>query len=260
MTSPLPAETPFCLQRAPGHALRGYAQLAAPGPVGIFVHGFRSHAGGDKARALAAHAGERGYAWLRFDLSAHGESDGDFCDFRISALRDDLLAVMAALARPVVLVGSSMGAWLSVLASLARPTQVRGLVLIAPGFDFLAEIHAGLSDEERALWQQRGCHRFHSTWEAHPYALPFDALADARTVHVLERPLNLPGPVHIVHGRHDEVVPLRVSERFLKLTTAPAKSLKIIDHGDHRLHAGIPAICEAIDRLLSRHGEASPCA
>lgn len=248
MEPPLPAETPFSLQREPGHVLRGFAQLAAPGPVGLFVHGFRSHANGDKARALAAHAERRRYAWARFDLSGHGESDGDFCAFRISALRDDVLAVMNHLGRPVVLVGSSMGAWLAILATLHQPSQVRGLVLIAPGLDFLAAIYSALSAEEQALWAQRGCHRLTSPWEPCPYALPFAALADARDMHVLERPLELPCPVHIVHGRRDEVVPLSVSERFLNLTTAPSKTFDIVDDGDHRLHSGLPAIYRAIDR------------
>lgn len=251
MTDILPAETAFTLERAPGHWLRGYAQLARPGPVGIFVHGFRSHAGGDKSRALAAHAERRGYAWARVDLSGHGESDGDFCGFRISGLRDDLLAVMAAVARPTVLVGSSMGAWLSVLATLARPTQVKGLVLIAPGFDFLATIYSKLSADEQTLWRHRGCHRFRSAWEPFPYALPFEALADARALQVLERPLELPCPVHIVHGRHDEVVPLTVSEHFLNITAAPAKSLEIVEDGDHRLHSGLPAIARAVDGAFS---------
>lgn len=251
MAAALSTETPYSLTRAPGQALRGYVQLAAPGPVGLFIHGFRSHADGDKARALAAHAQRRGYAWARFDLSGHGESDGDFCDFRISALRDDVLALMNALARPVVLVGSSMGAWLAVLATVLQPQQVRGLVLIAPGFDFLATVYANLSDEEQARWQRHGCHRFGSAWEPFPYALPFAALADARALHVLERPLALPCPLHIVHGRDDEVVPVNVSERFLKLTAAPAKTLEIIEGGDHRLHSGLPAICQAVDRQFA---------
>ena len=251
MPSALSAETAFTLEREPGHRLRGYAQLAAPGPVGIFVHGFRSHADGDKSRALAAHASGRGYAWVRVDLSGHGESDGDFCGFRISSLRDDVLAVMAKVARPAVVVGSSMGAWLSVLAALERPAQVKGLVLLAPGFDFLATIFSELSSEEQALWQRRGCHRFQSPWEPLPYALPFEALADARAVHVLGRPLELPCPVHIIHGRRDEVVPLSVSERFLKLTTAPTTSLEIVEDGDHRLHTGLPAIFRAVDRMFS---------
>lgn len=251
MPSALPAETPFTLEREPGDRLRGYARLAPPGPVGIFVHGFRSHADGDKSRALAAHAERRSYAWVRVDLSGHGESDGDFCAFRISALRDDLLAVMAEVARPVVLVGSSMGAWLSVLATLTRPAQVKGLVLIAPGFDFLATIYSNLSSEDQTRWQRRGCHRFRSPWEPFPYALPFEAVADARAMQVLERPLELPCPVHIVHGRRDEVVPLSVSERFLKVTTAPTKSFETVEDGDHRLHTGLPAIFRAVDRMFS---------
>ena len=253
MPSALSTETAFTLEREPGHRLRGYAQLGPSGPVGIFVHGFRSHADGDKSRALAAHAERRGYAWVRVDLSGHGASDGDFCAFRISALRDDLLAVMAEVSRPAVLVGSSMGAWLSVLATLARPAQVNGLVLIAPGFDFLATIFSNLSAEEQTRWQRRGCHRFQSPWEPLPYALPFEAVADARALEVLEHPLELPCPVRIVHGRRDEVVPLRVSERFLNLTAAPAKALEIVEDGDHRLHTGLSAICQAVDKIFSPH-------
>jgi pimeloyl-ACP methyl ester carboxylesterase len=132
--------------------------------AGVFLHGFRSDCDGSKAIALAQHAEHRGYSWVRFDLSGHGRSDGDFTTFTITDAVRDVLAVLEALApRPVVLVGSSLGGWLSVLAAQHAPQQVRAMLLIAPAFNFVQNFLAALPAEELRRWARQGIRRFSRT-------------------------------------------------------------------------------------------------
>lgn len=241
-------ERPFFVTHA-GRTLRGHLR-DAPGSVGLFLHGFASHAGGNKSLALARHAAERGYAWLRMDLSGHGESDGAFHDFRLSTQLADVEAILAALpGRAVLLVGSSMGGWLAVLAALRHPRQIRGLVLIAPAFNFIQTHFGTLPPAELAQWQRAGWRDFEDRHEGTGYRLHHEVLADAEPFDVLAAPVALACPVILIHGEHDESVPLAMSEAFERHVQAPYKELHVVAGGDHRLNAGIPVMCQAVDAL-----------
>src|ERR1044072_253478 len=106
------------------------------GPPVVFLCGYASDMEGTKAQALEGWARAKGRAFLRFDYSGCGASPGDFEDFTLADWRDDALAMIDALDGPVVLVGSSMGGWVMLLAAVARPDRVAGLVGIAAAPDF----------------------------------------------------------------------------------------------------------------------------
>ena len=251
--SSLTGEFPFSLQTAHG-ILRGWQQETGSGPIGVFIHGFRSHCGGAKARALARHAQTHAYSWLRLDLRGHGQSDGDFSTFSLSGLGQDLEAVLAHLSpRPVVLVGSSMGAWLAVLGARqqqhASNSQIQGLVLIAPGFNFMQSYAANLTPAELRQWQCAGTRVCTSAAEPDAYILNYAAVTDAAQFDVLSAPLTLSCAVILIHGENDAVAPVSLSQRFARLLTAPYKRLQIIPGGDHRLLAGLPEIYQAVDQI-----------
>ena len=244
----LAEERPFVVTRA-GCSLRGHWH-DAPGPVGVFLHGFASTADGSKSQALARHARARGYAWLRVDLSGHGRSDGCFDDFKLSALLADVEAILDVLAdRPAILVGSSMGGWLAALAALRRPRQVRGLVLIAPAFNFIQSHFGALPAEELAAWQRAGWREFEDRYEGTHYRLHHDVLADAAPFDIFAKPAVLACPVILIHGERDEAVPLALVEAFERHAQAPYKELHVVAGGDHRLNAGIPLMRQAVDAL-----------
>lgn len=250
--SSLLEEKAFCLRKAGGGALRGYLRDPGSARLGIFIHGFRSDCHGTKAMALARHAARRDYAWLRFDLSGHGESDGDFGDFRLSLMLADLEAVLERFAeREVILIGSSMGAWLSVLAAQRRPAQLAGLLLLAPGFNFIQSYFGGLPPEVLHAWRETGWRDFPSRYGDTPFPLHFDTLADAAPFDVLSSPQHLACPVCIIHGEQDEVVPVAVSQAFMRQLHAPHQELRLVADGNHRLAGATPLICETLDRLWS---------
>lgn len=245
----LPSERAFALKTAHGTDLSGCRLDFGGDRIGIFVHGFRSDRGGTKSEALARHAQERRYDWLRVDLSGHGQSSGDFRDFRLSTLLADLEAVLDRVAMPVVLVGSSMGGWLSALAAQRRPNQVRALILIAPAFNFIQLNFGSLPAAELVAWRQSRWRTFASRYGDDSYELEHEVLADAAGFDLLSQPQTLSCPVAIIHGERDEAVPLEVSERFLSNLSAPKKAFSVIPHGDHRLNAAIPLLLSTVDRL-----------
>src|ERR1700690_2709940 len=123
-----PGERPQILPR-PGGATIAYRRLAGGGPGIVFLGGFRSDMTGTKALFLEDYCRRRGRAYVRFDYFGHGASSGDFADGTVSRWRDDSVAVIDSLTEgPQILIGSSMGGWIMVLAALARPERIAGLV------------------------------------------------------------------------------------------------------------------------------------
>lgn len=223
------------------------------GDAGIYIHGFRSDAAGTKAMALARHAAAQGRSWLRFDLRGHGRSDGAFGDFSISAMLADVEAVITQLRAQrrgkFYLVGSSMGAWLAVLAALRHPDRLKGLLLLAPGFNFIQRHFDTLSAADRMAWQRRGSFPFMDRYGGNSYSLAYAAVEDARKYDVLASPVALACAVTIVHGERDELVPMAPVQRFFDALSAPAKRLVGVPQGDHRLSGFEPLICAELDRM-----------
>ena len=135
-----------------------YDCIAGREPGVVFCGGFMSDMTGSKASALAAHCAAHDRAFVRFDYSGHGASDGRFIDGSIGRWRDDALAALDELtAGPQVIVGSSMGGWIALLLALARPERVQGLVLLAPAPDFTAElIEPQLKPRQKRVLEEQG--------------------------------------------------------------------------------------------------------
>src|SRR5476649_174397 len=145
------------LTRSDGNFV-AYAITEGRGPAIVFLGGFRSDMTGTKAVALEAWARANGRAFLRFDYLGHGQSSGRFEDGTIGRWLDDSLAAIDTLTTgKLVLVGSSMGGWLSLLAARARPERLAGLVLIAAAPDFTERmLLAGLSPDDRIRLEREG--------------------------------------------------------------------------------------------------------
>ena len=121
----------------PGQPRLAYVARPGHGPGVMFLGGFKSDMTGTKATALQDWADQTGRAYLRFDYSAHGASEGTWQDATISQWRQDALDMLDQCTDgPQILVGSSMGGWMALLAAMARPDRVKALVLIAPAADF----------------------------------------------------------------------------------------------------------------------------
>ena len=128
-----------------------YRQRTGNGPGLLWLGGFRSDMLGSKAEYVDGWACAHGRAYLRFDYSGHGESDGEFRDGTISSWAADASAIISTVTSgPQILIGSSMGGWIAMLMALRHPERITGLVLIAPAPDFTeALMWSGMDDATR---------------------------------------------------------------------------------------------------------------
>ena len=207
------------------------------GPEIMFCGGFRSNMAGAKALALEAHCAAAGRACTRFDYRGHGESDGAFTDGTIGGWLDDSLAVLDQVVRgPVVLVGSSMGAWIALLAALARPDRVKGLVLVAPAVDFTeALIWERLPAADRATLERDGVWLRESDYVDDPDRITLRLIEEGRDHLLFGQPIPFDGPVRILHGMEDETVPWQFATRTAESLTGADVIVTLVKGGDHRL-------------------------
>ena len=213
-------------------------RIEGEGPVIVFIHGFRSDRKGTKVAALSDRCRAEGRAMLAFDLSGHGESDGSVEEFGISDWVEDATDIIDALAPGRhVLVGSSLGGWLSLLLARDRPDRVAGLVTIAAAPDFTRRMEGEFSEADRADLAGKGFVTRPSDYEGGDYVFSrrlFDQGADNL---VLAEPLTLPMPVRMLQGTADVDVPMSEALRLLDHATGPDIRLSLVRDADHRFSA-----------------------
>jgi len=218
-----------------GEDLRlAYRHRKGRGPTLIFLPGYRSDMEGTKAVALDAWAEGQGRAMLRFDYAGCGQSGGEFETQSLHGWRGDVLAMIDEVADegPVVLVGSSMGGWLMLLAALARPERVAGLVGIAAAPDFT---HWGFSQEAKLRILQEGRLETPNPYGDAPTITTRIFWESGEALRLLHAPIEIACPVRLLHGQADEDVSWTWSLELMKLLRSADVQTVLVKDGDHRL-------------------------
>lgn len=259
-TDPATASEPDRLTRTEGATI-AYHRQPGKGPGVVFVHGFMSDMTGGKALHLEDWARRSGRAFVRFDQRGHGVSDGRFEEGTIGAWADDLIQVLDhATEGPQVVVGSSMGGWLMLLAALARPERVAGLVGIAAAPDFTEDLMwKEFDDRQRAALERDGVVHVPTDYGDAPYPITRALIEDGRERLLLGGRLPIRCPVRLIQGMEDESVPWTTAGRLLECLETPDVEVTLIKSGDHRLSEphDLARLERVLEDLLERL-EASP--
>jgi pimeloyl-ACP methyl ester carboxylesterase len=212
-------------------------KTAAGAPGVIFLGGFMSDMTGTKALALEAWARRCGRDFVRFDYRGHGASSGRFEDATIGEWKGDAVAVLDALTEgPQILVGSSMGGWIMLLAALARPERIAALVGIAAAPDFTEDlIWARATPEQRRALETIGHVDNPSAYSATPYRITRRLIEEGRDHLLLGRPIPLACPVRLIHGMEDADVPWQTSLRLAEALESRDVEVTLVKGAAHRL-------------------------
>jgi pimeloyl-ACP methyl ester carboxylesterase len=221
------------------------------GPTILFLPGYASDMNGSKALALEAWARAKGRAFLRFDYGGCGQSEGDFADQTLAGWRDDVLAMIDDVATgPVVLVGSSMGGWLMLLAARMRPNRVQALVGIAPAPDFT---DWGFTQDEKMTILNKGRLERPNPYGPEPtlYTRPFWASGEANRL--MFGTIAFAGPVRLLQGQADPDVPWHRTVHLAGLIGSPDVRTVLVKDGDHRLSrdADLALLIATVDDLTT---------
>jgi pimeloyl-ACP methyl ester carboxylesterase len=202
----------------------------------VFLPGFRSDMGGEKATSLAAFATGRNHAMLRFDYSGHGISGGDFAQGCIGTWTADALAIIDTLTQgKLILVGSSMGGWIALLVALQRAERITGITGIAAAPDFTeALMWSSMTFKERSTLMRDGVFRAPSQY-GEPYPITRKLIEDGRNHLLLDKPIAITCAVRLLHGQADLDVPWEMALTLAERLDSQDVAVTLIKDADHRL-------------------------
>ncbi|MGI5861090.1 MAG: YqiA/YcfP family alpha/beta fold hydrolase [Myxococcales bacterium] len=204
----------------------------------LYLHGFASGAGSFKARYFS-----RRLEALGLELLAPELDEGDFEHLTLSRQLQLVERLCARAERPLVLIGSSLGAYLAALYAARFP--VAALVLMAPAIDFARRLRERLGEQAIERWRERGTMQFFHYARGRDMPLGWELFADAARHD--PRPM-VRAPTLVLHGRRDEIVPLDVIEGWTG--GLPRARLEVLDSG-HELTEVADLLFERARSFLS---------
>ncbi|XP_078355055.1 palmitoyl-protein thioesterase ABHD10, mitochondrial-like [Oculina patagonica] len=222
---------------APGE-FAAYRQTPGKTPGVIFLPGLMSNMEGTKAMALERYCRSIGHSYVRFDYRGHGMSSGTSQKCTIGMRKEDVLTILDNVTKgPQILVGSSLGGWIMLLAAMAKPDQIKGLVGIASAVEFLQRRYDSLPDTIKTEVESTGKWIIPSEYSSEePYVLDLRVIKEARQ-HILKEnelyPIHC--PVRLIHGMKDSTVPYQVSLDLVNQLESDDVHVTLIKDGGHRL-------------------------
>ena len=220
----------------------------------IFLHGFMSDLEGDKPKTFLKYCKKKKLGFLGLEYSGHGKSSGKFTRGNISEWSKEIQITIKKIVKKnnFILVGSSMGSWLSLNQFKYFKKQIKGFLGIGSAPEFL----------ERLMWKKftkkmrketikkKIYNLKHGDYE---YPISYQLIKDGRKNKVLNKKINSKIQVTMIHGRKDEVVPVVYSRKILGLFSKAKKKLIIFNNGDHSLSSkkNLKKIITELDKIVS---------
>ncbi len=206
------------------------------GPAVMFLGGCMSDMEGSKALALEEYCIQEGRAFIRFDYQGHGQSSGKFAEGTIGIWAKDAITVLDELTEgPQILVGSSMGGWISMLVAKARPARVKGFVGIAAAPDFTVRMWDEYGETERNDILTKGAYMAPCDYGDDPYTITKALIDDGWNNRVIAGPLSMNMPVRLIQGLKDADVPWQTPQLIAEKLTTDDVEIILVPEGDHRL-------------------------
>ena len=219
----------------------------------VFLHGFMSDLEGEKPRALLNFAKKNKLSFLALEYSGHGKSSEKFIEGNISKWSEQTSKLIRKKTKGsnLILVGSSMGAWISLKQFEIFKNRIIGFLGIGAAPEFLEHIMwKKFSKKMKKETIKKGIYNLkHGDYE---YPITYQLIKDGRKNKVLNKKINLKIKVTMVHGEKDEAVPVSYSRRVLRLFPNAHKKINVIKNGNHSLSnkRGLKIILKELKLLI----------
>lgn len=229
-----------------------YNRVLGKSPGVVFFCGHGSDKEGSKALFIESWAKNHGQAFLRFDYSGHGSSDGLFLETNISDWTHDAITVLDNLTEgPQILVGSSLGGWIMLNVAVERPDRVAALVGIAAAPDFTEDlIWQPLDESSRSTFKADGQITMENPYAEDPVIYPYHLIEDGRRHLRLRGPLSITQPVRLLHGINDTEVPWQTAVKLTECLQSNDVWLHFDKAATHRFSE--PAQLQIIQAMLEQ--------
>ncbi len=202
----------------------------------VFLHGFMSDLEGKKPKKIFNFAKKNKFGFLALEYSGHGKSSGKFTNGNISKWSNETALLIKKIVKKnkIILVGSSMGAWISLIQFKFFKKQIKGFLGIGSAPEFLENLMwKKFSKKMKLETIKNGIYNLkHGDYI---YPITMQLIKDGRKNKILNRKILSKINVTMIHGKKDEVVPVSYSKKVLKVFKNAKKKLVIVKKGDHSL-------------------------
>ena len=205
-------------------------------PSVVFLGGFMSDMQGSKATEFEKLCAARGQGYLRFDYSGHGESDQAFTDGTIGQWAEDAFDIINEVTDgDLILIGSSMGGWISLLIAPRLENRVKGFIGIAAAPDFVQDmLETSISADQLEELEKNGMFYMPSDYDA-PYPITKALIEDGKKQCILHEPIKLDIPVRLLQGTEDTAVADEKPEHIKSALVSDNIEISWFDGGNHSL-------------------------
>tara|TARA_B100001057_G_scaffold495331_1_gene594124 strand:- start:947 stop:1693 length:747 start_codon:yes stop_codon:yes gene_type:complete len=205
-------------------------------PYIIFLHGFKSDLESKKTKFFFKFAIKKKLGFLAIEYSGHGKSSGKFTEGNISIWSKEVTLLIRKIVKKnkIILIGSSMGSWISLKQIRVFKKQIKGFLGIGSAPEFLENLMwKKFSKRMKKEILQKGIINIsHGKYE---YPISLQLIKDGRKNRVLNKNFYYKLNVTMVHGENDESVPQIYSKKILQIFKRSKKKLVIVKKGDHSL-------------------------
>ena len=202
----------------------------------VFLHGFMSDLEGKKPQTFLNFAKKNKLGFLALEYSGHGKSSGKFTNGNISKWTKETSVLIKKIVKKnrIILVGSSMGAWISLNQFKFFKKQIIGFLGIGSAPEFLEGLMWNkFSKKMKKEIKRDGIINLkHGNYE---YPISLQLIKDGKKNKVFHKKIYYKLKVTMIHGNKDESVPVNYSKKVLKIFKNSKKKLVIVKNGDHSL-------------------------
>ena len=220
----------------------------------VFLHGFMSDIEGEKPKTFFKYAKKNNLGFLALEYSGHGKSSGKFINGNISKWSKEIKIAIKKIIKKnsFILVGSSMGAWLSLNQFKEYKKQIKGFLGIGSAPEFLENLmwKKFTKKMKKEIIKNGIINLKHGNYE---YPITYQLIKDGRKNKIFKKKINTRINVTMIHGSKDEVVPTSYSRKVLRIFPKSKKRLIILKNGDHSLSSkhNLKKISYELDKIVS---------
>jgi esterase/lipase len=202
----------------------------------VFLSGYKSDMKGTKAKFIDKLSNDYGFEYLRFNYSGHGSSEGKIEERTISSwLKESLFLIKKNMSFPIILIGSSMGGWISLLVAIKFKSKIKGIIGIATAPDFTKKLIRQLSAKEKKMYLKNKFIHVSSKYSESKYTFTSTFIEDAKKNYILKNQTYLPSRLSLLYGTADNSVTLNDQIKILNYFKFKETKLIISKESDHRM-------------------------
>ena len=244
------------LKISPSKKIRYLINKYKKKPYVVFLHGFMSDLEGQKPRKILKFCNSKKIGFLAMEYSGHGKSSGKFTKGNISKWTNEVRTAIKRVVKKnkFILVGSSMGSWISLNQFKFFNNQILGFLGIGSAPEFLENLMwKKFNNKMKNEIKKNGIYNIKNG--NYEYPITYQLIKDGRKNKILNKKIKNKIYVTMIHGKKDEVVPVSYSKKVLKVFKNANKKLVIIKNGDHSLSSkrNLDKITKELNNIISNY-------